>query len=391
VFRPRLLISVALAWALTACPKPHREPEPRRASSAESAPSASAEAPLKKVPEPLANERVDIPGGTFNVGSRPGEPGRNPELEPRLAAIELGPFQIDRLPYPNDPKQAPRTGVTRDEAKRACAERGERLCTELEWERACKGPKNERFSSGDSFDASCSQSFASCASGFDALGMGTALFEWTSSELGTENGRRAIARGGTGADASAHRCAARRPLEPSTQSAEVGFRCCYGAPNAAAVSEPTLETTFSKTKLTPEQLTRLLSEAPATRELAHDIHFFKDPDSAETVIARGPGDRKGFTFGTTPLLWNPVAGAQFLLVTARAGENTSFVVAFYVLGDNQYRLASSFILKNEPGPVAFAYDNGLRPRLHFSTCWGCPGETGKAIFRRPETVVIVQP
>ena len=93
------------------------------------------------MPEPLPNERVEIPGGSFNVGSRPGDPGRNPELEPRLTSIELGPFQIDRLPYPNDGKSPPLTGVSRDEAKRRCAERGERLCTELEWERACKGPK----------------------------------------------------------------------------------------------------------------------------------------------------------------------------------------------------------------------------------------------------------
>jgi len=125
--------------------------------------------------------------------------------------------------------------------------------------------------------------------------------------------------------------------------------------------------------------------------LAKNITFFKDPDSAETVISRGPGDRKGFTFGTAPLLWNPVAGAELLLVSARSGENTSFVVAFHVLGEGKYRLASSFILKNEPGPVAFAYDNGLRPRLHFSSCWGCPGETGKILFRKPERAVILQP
>jgi hypothetical protein len=29
--------------------------------------------------------------------------------------------------------------------------------------------------------------------------------------------------------------------------------------------------------------------------------------------------------------------------------------------------------------------------LHFSTCWGCPGETGKILFRKPERPVILQP
>ena len=57
----------------------------------------------------------------------------------------------------------------------------------------------------------------------------------------------------------------------------------------------------------------------------------------------------------------------------------------------KYRLASSFVLQNEPGPVALAYSPDIKPRVHFSTCWGCPGETGKALFRKPETVVIVQP
>jgi hypothetical protein len=47
--------------------------------------------------------------------------------------------------------------------------------------------------------------------------------------------------------------------------------------------------------------------------------------------------------------------------------------------------------------VAFAYDNYIRPRFHFSTCWGCPGasetssETGKLLFREPDEVVILQP
>ena len=129
----------------------------------------------------------------------------------------------------------------------------------------------------------------------------------------------------------------------------------------------------------------------STRDLAKDVKFFREPDSAETVIARGPGDKKGFLFTTTPLGWSPVAGTDFLVASARAGENTSFVVAFYALGGDDYRLAASFIMKNEPGPVALAYSDDIRPRLHFSTCWGCPGETGKVIFRRPERVAIVAP
>ena len=155
--------------------------------------------------------------------------------------------------------------------------------------------------------------------------------------------------------------------------------------------EPKADVTFRKTRLAIEELKKLLEKDPATQEIAKDLRYFKDPDSAETVVSRGPGDRKGFSFTVAPLLWNPVAGAEFLLVTGRSGEASSFVVAFYVLGENEYRLASSFIMRNEPGPVAFAYDNSIRPRLHFSTCWGCLGETGKVLFRKPERAVILQP
>jgi hypothetical protein len=128
-----------------------------------------------------------------------------------------------------------------------------------------------------------------------------------------------------------------------------------------------------------------------TRALAKDLKFFREPDAANTVVERGPGDRKGFSFTVAPLLWNPVAGAEFLVLSARSGENTSFVLAFHVLGEDSYELASSFVMRGEPGPVAFAYSGYIRPRLHFSTCWGCPGETGKILYRDPGSVIIVQP
>jgi hypothetical protein len=80
-----------------------------------------------------------------------------------------------------------------------------------------------------------------------------------------------------------------------------------------------------------------------------------------------------------------------LLVAARSGEALSFVVAFHVLDQDEYRLAATFVMENEPGPVAFAFDDFIRPRLHFSSCWGCPGETGKILFRKPERVAILQP
>jgi hypothetical protein len=48
-------------------------------------------------------------------------------------------------------------------------------------------------------------------------------------------------------------------------------------------------------------------------------------------------------------------------------------------------------MEHEIGPVALAYNGYIRPRLHFSTCWGCPGETGKILYRDPDSVAIFQP
>jgi hypothetical protein len=392
--RKRAIASLALLGAV-ACQRAPRTTG--AAATASAGPSASASgldvrAHAKK--DGLrALERVLLPTGPFRAGSEPGEPGRVPDIEPRLQDVELGSYEIDRLPYPNDPGKPPLLNVDRDEAERLCTERGERLCTELEWERACKGPANDRYPSGRAWDPTCANDLLACATGHGAVGMGTRFREWTRSELPGDGGKTlAVVRGAATSDKpEAHRCAARGSVAPDAASETIGFRCCAGAPNARKLPEPQTGTAYRKQPLAAEKLAELLRSDATTRDLAQNLKLFREPDSAETVVSRGPGDRKGFSFSVSPLLWNPVAGAEFLVATARSGENTSFVVAFYALGEERYRVAASFVMKNEPGPVALAYTDDIRPRLHFSTCWGCPGETGKILFRRPERVAIVQP
>lgn len=384
------LVWLAALVALTAC---NRTEAP--SSGAGPAPSHSSTSSVTAPKHaPLADESVDIPEGSFLAGSTPGDPGRRPELEPRRYRVELGPYGIDRLPYPNDPAQPPLTGVTRAEASRRCAERGARLCTELEWERACKGPQSTDYAGGSTWDVRCSNEPNSCASAFDVLGLG-ALREWTASDVPMIADRAARGAAVRGAAASApapeHRCAARTAVPDDTKAADLGFRCCKGPPNAGSVKEPARATPFQKLTVSAERLTKLLAAEPTTRDLAKDVKFFREPDAANTVVDRGPGDRKGFQFTVTPLLWNPAPGAEYLIVTARSGESVSFVLAYYVLGSDEYRLASSFIMKNEPGPVALAYSPDIKPRLHFSTCWGCPGETGKVLYRPPDSVALLQP
>jgi hypothetical protein len=382
----RMLAVLAAVLAAGEGCRPKASPGEAAASSSPKGP-----APPASVVEPLAGEVVDVPGGTFVAGSVPGEPGRKPDLEQRRKDAQLGPYRIDRLPYPNDPKATPRVGVTREEAEHLCQERGSRLCTELEWERACKGPASHRFSPGDEWDARCAHGPLGCASGFAVLAMGT-IREWTASDVLGDGPRRAAVRGApSGAAAELHRCAARGAERADAKSDDLGFRCCKGAKNAAVVDEPRAGQTFVQATITPSRVTELLRANAKTERLAKEVRFFKEPDAAETVVSRGPGDRKGFLFTSAPLTWNPVAGAEFLVVTGRSGPNTSFVVVFHVMGKDEYLLASSFVMENEVGPVALAYNGYIRPRLHFSTCWGCPGETGKILYRDPEGPVIVQP
>ena len=384
--RAKLAAILATLVASTSC---RQKPELSVDRASTGTPSA---VPSVVIAEPLEGERVEVPGGTFKAGSIPGEAGRRPDLEQRKTEVQLGPYRIDRLPYPNDPRLPPRVGVTRDDAAHLCEARDSRLCTELEWERACRGPSNHAFPSGEAWNAACAKGPLGCPSGFDVLAMGT-LREWTASDVALETGaRKASVRGAKAtADAALHRCAARLGERSDDKSDDLGFRCCKGPKNAAIVDEPHTGQTFVQATVTPARVAELLRAEKKTEGLAKDLRFFKEPDSAETVVARGTGDRKGFLFTVAPLLWNPVAGAEFLVVTGRSGEATSFVVVFHVMGKDDYKLASSFVMENEVGPVALAYNGYIRPRVHWSTCWGCPGESGKILYRDPDEVVIVQP
>ncbi len=359
------------------------------------APATVQAASPPSAPRLSAGESSHIPVGSFRAGSRPGDEGRRPAIEPRETTLQLGPFRIDRLPYPNDPAEPPRLGVKRETAVRLCAERDGRLCTELEWERACKGPESSTYATGPEWNTACEDNPKTCPNAFEVLSMGS-LLEWTSSDLVPPRGETKpagpVVRGAP-ADASGveRRCARRVTLEEVSRE-DIGFRCCYGAPNGLKFKEPTLDkTAFEKVALTAEQVTRLLELDPRTEPLARDVVLFREPEAANTVVARGPGDRKGFLFTVQALRWNPARGAHFLVVTARSGKRTSFVLAYHVVNDDEHRLAASFVMRDEPGPIALAYSDSIRPRLHFSNCWGCPGETGKLLFREPETVAIFQP
>jgi hypothetical protein len=348
-----------------------------------------------------AGLRVDIEAGKFVAGSTPGDRGRDPSLEPALVPLELKAFAIDKLPYPNDPARAPLTNVTRAKAAELCKERDGRLCTELEWERACKGPDGNAYAGSNGYNARCASEPQTCASGFGVLAMGFSQREWTASDVQAIKKWQAQAAAVRGSRADAadvdHRCARRMAVAADSSSSDLGFRCCYGASNEAVIESPDWKATFRRADMPPERLEKLLSGNPRLAAIAKDIVYFRQDAAIDTIKRRGAArgmdagaPAESVEMSTAPLLWNPVPGEEVLLVSGRSGKDTSFIVAFHRLPDDRYRVGAAMVMKDEVGPVVLVYDKYVRQKLHWTTCWECYGETGNITWRSDNRVTITQ-
>lgn len=340
-------------------------------------------------PEP-AGARHDVPAGTLASGSAPGDEGRVAAFEPALVGVKLGAFAIDALPFPNDPAAAPVLVSSQGEAARMCRERGARLCTELEWERACKGPGDDRFATGPVWNDACDRAPSRCASGFGARAMGF-MREWTdSSAVWKGDAASPVVRGGPG---SARRCGARASAAAAGTPAQMAFRCCHGARNDVEVAPIASRPAFRKTDLSAEDLARIFADIPELSHVRENIRLYGDPE-VKSIVSRGAprgraeGWAAGIHFATSPILWSPETGIELLVATGRA-KKTGFVVALWTLPDGKYRFASSFLFLDDAAPVALAYEPSRRKELRWSACWGCAGEQGAVSLRDDGRVVIV--
>ena len=245
----RLAASTALLCYLGLCVgcRAHRA-----APAQQSAPKSSASSSIAQpeVPPEPRQGMVWVPRGPLVAGTPEGSLPRAADEEMPGEQVILKGYYIDLFPYPNEEGAIPLTNLTQAAASALCSERGKRLCSELEWERACKGPDNHRYEYGENYHGErCGTGRVavmrptgirvSCRSDFGVRDLHGGAWEWTASAWGrgtSPNAGLVSVRGGNAADGEiVGRCANARAEKPSVPSGTIGFRCCAGPPNTVEV------------------------------------------------------------------------------------------------------------------------------------------------------------
>lgn len=337
---------------------------------------------------PAVGGIVRVPAGVLLRGSAPQDVLRDQFAENDLVPTEVTAFGIDALPYPNDPTRPPRVGVTRPEAEAMCAEQGKRLCTEIEWEAACRGADNRRYPTGNTYDPSDypDEDPIEPPSPTGAFAMGR-LLEWTASAWGRDPDQveRAAVRGYAPDQLTAgrptppengRRCAKRWPRLPVEGSPALGFRCCRGPANRAVCDIERPRPPFSLyANMKPDKFAKVIRSIPELAMVHDDPRMFSDGD-VRAVLARRGNDRealreKGLRFRWKPVRWIPRQGMELWVAVGRSDRH-AFVVALHEAEDNErYVHASSLILWDQPLPLALAFREGTRGEIYWAPCWGC--------------------
>jgi len=261
------------------------------------------------------NGMVFVPPGALVVGSSPEKRPRRADREIAGEQVMLDGFYIDMLSYPNEEGAIPVTSVTHDEAEGLCRERGKRLCTDLEWERACKGPDNRSFEYGETYVESVCRTgrpaalrpggyFSGCQSDFGVRDMHGGPFEWTASPYlrGTTSSEMVI-KGGNGTPGQVvGRCANLEKAERKERSGVIGFRCCSGGEGSVKVE---LEYKFG-----PGLVPRVKFDEDLEAAM-----FKALPSEAESKMRRAGRIRRERVW-----LWHPVANEEIHLM-ALCGRN----------------------------------------------------------------------
>jgi hypothetical protein len=286
--------------------------------------------------------------------------------------VQLGAFEIDLLPFPDDPGRPPETGVTWREAAAACEQAGKRLCHELEWELACEGATGRVYPYGDRYDGPRYVDPLGVASAAGVRGMG-ALGEWTLEvfDRSDDPPRTVRGPGDLPGDESTRRCAFRSKREPRQSSAAVGFRCCRGARQREAYRAPPAFDRIEPLGAT-DAFQAVIRSVPELSELHDDPQVFTREDLQHVMHISEPAGATATEETTTtwlPVHWIPRDDAEYLVMTGRDGRD-GFVVVLDFLPGGRYGLAAGLVLRGDDDPVMLAYTRNPR-HVQWLPCVGC--------------------
>lgn len=190
-----------------------------------------------------------IPPGVLLAGTPTDKLPRVADEEMAGEQVVMRGFFVDLYPYPNEAGAIPTTNVSQAEARALCEAQEKRLCTELELERACKGPDNTTYEYGESYKpAVCATGstrtlvpngvHAACQSGFGVHDLHGGVWSWTSSAWKRDPTKTGLVtlRGGNGPEGELlGRCANGKAMKADARREDVGVRCCAGEPNTFEV------------------------------------------------------------------------------------------------------------------------------------------------------------
>ena len=351
-------------------------------------------APLRPAPEPEPESEptpiddgtpmASIPAGTVLVGSRPGSPGRDGSAEADLVPIELPAFAIDRRPYPNDPDRPPLTNVDRRQASELCEAEGKRLCSELEWERACKGDGDRRFPGGAELDPDDPGPM----SPFGVYDLGGTHGEWTSSpdvrRLAPGTANAVVFRGAApDQEAPFHRCASRRATAATTQSRHLTFRCCQGPEPTARYPDERITPRVQRLEQTAEEMRQHLASVPEVAEWA--AGFVPGSDESMTRAVGDLALLAGWELAGPVLRWTPVDGEEIWVYSGKV-EDRAAVIALFRTAAGELVHGASLLFDAEEGSVALAFTPPERRFLQLSTDWGRTAAGAVLLYREDATL-----
>lgn len=183
---------------------------------------------------------IKLEAGSFVLGSSVSDPLRGfGDLKAQRVNAES--FCVDIYEYPNSRGRTPTVNVTWNRAKSLCEKQGKRLCSEREWERACKGPTGARFATGaEPAPGVCNISsedgetgrpeaigkYPDCRSGFGVADLAGNVAEWTASHWSSDIPDRVVKGGAADQASYTARCSARSNESSGARQANLGFRCC---------------------------------------------------------------------------------------------------------------------------------------------------------------------